>query len=279
MTLTQHTVTGHGGVQLSVQAGGPRDAPAVILIHGWSQCHLSWQRQFPLTEHLRLIIPDLRGHGQSEKPDAPEAYDTSAPWAGDIAAIIAHFELTNPLLVGWSMGGWTVMDYLRMHSDTNIAGAMLVGSNITPGRFMPADIRAARQADKAVDAPGMFGEDLAENLRATAAFVEVCFHQQPDPDDFTAMVAFNMLCPVHARTASRQRSENYVPVANATTKPVMMQWGAHERVALPALGENAFSAFPNATKHIYENSGHAPFWEEPEAFNANLLAFVQRCAP
>jgi len=40
----KHSITGHGGVQLCVHDLGPETAPAIILVHGWSQCHLSFAR-------------------------------------------------------------------------------------------------------------------------------------------------------------------------------------------------------------------------------------------
>jgi len=109
----KHSITGHGGVQLCVHDLGPETAPAIILVHGWSQCHLSFARQAALAEGFRLILPDLRGHGQSDKPLGPACYDNSRPWAEDMQAIITSLALDAPLLVGWSMGGWVVMDYLE----------------------------------------------------------------------------------------------------------------------------------------------------------------------
>lgn len=276
MSLTRHQICGHGDAQLSVHEGGPKGAQSVILIHGWSQCHLSWERQFTLTDRLHLIAPDLRGHGQSDKPRDPSAYDNSAPWAGDIAAIIEHFDLINPILVGWSMGGWVVMDHLRINGDANLGGVMLVGSNIIPGQPMPPAAEATR-ARPEVKADGMFTGTLAQDLAATTAFVQACFHQQPAPDDLARMVGFNMLCPQHAR-ACRKRREDYRPVAANTNVPAHVTWGAHEGIAPPPLSQIAAQAFANATTHAFANSGHAPFYEEPEAFNAALLAFVESCA-
>ena len=125
-----HLITGHGGVQLRVHDLGPEAAPAIILVHGWSQCHLSFERQAALAGQFRLILPDLRGHGQSDKPLEPACYDSSDPWAEDIQTIIQTLDLKSPLLVGWSMGGWVVMDYLEHFGDSALAGVGLIGSSI-----------------------------------------------------------------------------------------------------------------------------------------------------
>jgi pimeloyl-ACP methyl ester carboxylesterase len=57
---------------------------------------------------------------------SPACYDNSRPWAEDMQAIITGLALDTPLLVGWSMGGWVVMDYLEHFGDAALAG---VGSD------------------------------------------------------------------------------------------------------------------------------------------------------
>ncbi|MDA9115346.1 alpha/beta hydrolase [Planktomarina temperata] len=272
----KHSITGHGGVQLCVHDLGPETAPAIILVHGWSQCHLSFARQAALAEGFRLILPDLRGHGQSDKPLDPACYDNSRPWAEDMQAIITSLALDAPLLVGWSMGGWVVMDYLEHFGDAALAGVGLIGSSITTGAHLPPAAAKVRN-DPPAKAVGMYSEDLAENLAAVQAFVSVCFHQQPDAGTLAQAVGYNMLVPPQVRAAARLRQEDRRAVAEATVKPAWVAWGAHERLAPAEMGQQALAHFPNAEGQIYHNSGHSPFWEEATAFNTDLAAFATRC--
>ena len=55
---------------------------------------------------FRLITPDLRGHGRSDKPRPPETYTDGKRWAEDIAAIIDGLELERPILLAWSYSDW-----------------------------------------------------------------------------------------------------------------------------------------------------------------------------
>lgn len=247
-----------------------------MLIHGYSQCSLSFLRQHPLAETHRLIIPDLRGHGQSDKPLNADAYNKSEPWANDVKAIIDALNLGIPLLLGWSMGGWVVNDYVRTFGDADIAGIALVGSSITTGKKLPPEAFVARSNNPDVAALGMRGDDLAENLRATAKFVQVCFSTPLSPDDLAFMTGFNMLCPPVVRQACRTRNEDYRGSCATMTKPALVLWGQHENLAPAPMGEQALNTFPNATAFIYENSGHAPFWEEADRFNTDLAAFADQ---
>ncbi|MEX0351157.1 MAG: alpha/beta fold hydrolase [Paracoccaceae bacterium] len=275
--MRQHRITGHGGVGLEVFDLGPEDAPPILLIHGWSQHHLSWTRQYQLAEEFRLIMPDLRGHGASDKPDAPEAYDHSLPWAEDLAAIIDALSLNRPLLVGWSMGGAVAGDYVKHFGDQLISGFCMVDSFATTGSHMATEARDARRADEAVMAAGMTTADQSANLSATLGFVRACFHRQPEPDDLARIVGFNMLCPPHVREAARQRDEDYRPHLSQMSVPALVLWGAHDRPAPPIVGQEAAAAIPAAKSLVYEDCGHSPFWEESDRFNTDLRQFARHC--
>lgn len=276
--MRRHTVTSADGTRLCVSdhtpPEGQPDAPALLLIHGWSQSCLSWDRQLPLARTHRLILPDLRGHGQSDKPADPAAYDTPRPWADDIDAILTQLGATRPLLVGWSMGGLVALDYLSRHGGDRVAGLALVGCGITTGRHVPEAARQERAADSAITAQGMYGDDLGDNLDATLAFLRACFHQQPDAGDLARMMGFNMLVPPAIRAAARLRHADHRQTAAEFTKPVLLLNGAHDRAARPAMIDEAQAGFADVTRITFDGCGHAPFWEEPARFNRDLARFA-----
>lgn len=277
--MIRHDIPSGDGTRLAVFETGPADGFPILLIHGWSQHHLSWARQLDsaLPKTLRLIVPDLRGHGASAKPDDPRAYNHSSPWAQDIAAVITALNLKAPALVGWSMGGWVVQDYLRVHGPKDISGVMLVGSSITTGRHSPAEARLQRDADADVVAEGMYSEDQAANISATLDFVKACFASPPQPDDLARMVGFNMLVPPHIRIACRRRQEDYRTLWQGITLPTTIVTGALERLSLPAAVQEMQDHIPHAQILTYPGCGHAPFWEDPQRFNSDLETFATQC--
>src|SRR2546423_766961 len=117
-------VRGGGGVRLHAREWGNERAPALLLIHGWSQSDLCWTKQVAgeLADRFRVVTFDLRGHGLSEKPSGLKHYADEQQWADDVAAVIEQTGLERPVLVAWSYGGFVVADYLRAYGDGGISG-------------------------------------------------------------------------------------------------------------------------------------------------------------
>lgn len=271
------TVTGANGVLLHVPEWGDPNGVPLILIHGWSQAHPCWEKQLSgALDGFRLIAPDLRGHGLSDKPDGAEQYDHSQPWADDLQAILDALKIDKAVLVGWSMGGKIVLDYLRVHGEARVAGYCLVGSSSMTGRYVAEQAQNKRN-DPDVRATGMVKGSLDEDLTATLAFLRACFHQQPEPDALARMMGYNMLCPQDIRHASRLRHDDYGPDLAHLTVPCLAIWGKHERVFVSPMPEDTLAALPNIRGLFYNDSGHAPFYEEAARFNADLAAFATAC--
>jgi pimeloyl-ACP methyl ester carboxylesterase len=125
------------GVQLTYEDQGA-GAPAFLLVHGWT-CNRSFFA--PQAEHFagrhRVVSVDLRGHGESEKPDGEYSI---AVFAEDLADLIRRLDLGRVIAVGHSMGGLIVLQLAVAHPDLVAAVAML-----DPAPFS-ADVRAAMEA-------------------------------------------------------------------------------------------------------------------------------------
>ena len=272
MKALSHTVSGYGGVKLHVREAGNPDGPPLLLIHGWSQHHLSWSKQFKgmLAERFRLIAPDLRGHGASDKPEGAHHYDCAAPWADDMRAVIRDLSLENPLLVGWSMGGWVAMDYLSIHGDADIAGIALIGTSV----MAPGSPEVLAERSPAVKAEGMYSANQEVALTSTIAFLKACFAAPLSKQDLALMTGFNMLVPPAIRKASRLRQTDSEAALLATDRPVAVFWGEAEKVCSRTMFDATTAALPEATTFTYPGAGHAPFWERPDAFDTDLASFA-----
>jgi pimeloyl-ACP methyl ester carboxylesterase len=269
-------VTGFGGVRLHVQEYGPPAAPAILFVHGWSQCYLCWKFQLgsDLAGRYRLVAFDLRGHGMSEVPRDDEAYIRSEPWAGDVAAVIEQLGLHRPLIVGWSHGSFVVCDYLRQHGDAAVSGVVLSSWAVRIG---------TDAADRANIGPGFedyfagsIAPDLEANIAAMRQFIDACVHTPLAPADRDEMLAYNMVVPPFVRSATgRHELCDNTSVLSQLSVPLLAAHGVRDTVVLPRSLELVRAARPQARFAVYEHSAHAPMLEEPERFNHELREFAQ----
>ena len=86
-----------GDTTLHVATAGPRDGQPVLLIHGWPQTWLAWRHLIPRLDGYRLVMPDLRGLGDSGRSDA--GYDKLS-LARDLVGLTEVMELPDTFVVG-----------------------------------------------------------------------------------------------------------------------------------------------------------------------------------
>src|SRR5262245_49939158 len=121
----------HNGTRLAFDDRGV-GKPAFVFIHGWT-CNRTFFA--PQVEHFakrhRVVSVDLRGHGESDKPQGP--YPISA-YAADVAHVIAELKLGKVIAVGHSLGGIIVLQLAAAHPDR---GAGIVMVDPAPLTFPP----------------------------------------------------------------------------------------------------------------------------------------------
>jgi len=91
------------GVGIEYEVTG--EGPPVVLLHGFPDSGRLWRHQVPALADagLQVIVPDLRGYGRSDKPEAVEAYSLMR-LAGDVMAILADLQITKANVVGHDWG-------------------------------------------------------------------------------------------------------------------------------------------------------------------------------
>lgn len=264
-----YIVTAPDGVRIAVQESGNPGGLPIIFIHGLLGSHLNWEKQLndPQLQRFRLITFDLRGHGLSDKPQQALAYSDDKRWAEDLRAVIEQSHARKPLLVGWSLGGAVMTNYLAAFGDQQISGAIYVDGvvELTPA-LIPAHDNVYRD---------MISDDLKTHLDGERAFLQLCFYQQPDRITFerllanAAMAGWPMQRAVMSMTIPLAQGLKHVRV------PLLFIYGEHDALINPAASLNrAKQMNPAIQTRIYRHSGHAPFIEESVRFNQDLAAFA-----
>jgi pimeloyl-ACP methyl ester carboxylesterase len=118
-------------------AGLKTDKPPLVLCHGWPEIAFSWRYQIKALSEagLRVIAPDQRGYGATDRPEPVEAYDLEH-LTGDLVGLLDHLGIDKAIFVGHDWGGFVVWQMAMRHRD-RVAG--VVGVNTPHIPRPPAD--------------------------------------------------------------------------------------------------------------------------------------------
>ena len=146
------------GIAMNVVTAGPEDAPPAILLHGFPESHRTWRALVPpLQKSVRMVMPDIRGYGASDKPQDVKDY-ASDILVADIFALADALEIDRFSLVGHDWGG--AMAWAAALSGNPRITRLAIVNSPHPLIFQKSLIedeaqRAASQYMRAFREPGM----------------------------------------------------------------------------------------------------------------------------
>lgn len=265
--------TSAGRIACRISAGS---GPAIVLVHGNSASSRAFARQFDSglgTAH-RLIAFDLPGHGQSADAADPAATYNMPGYARVLREVVGQLGLGDAVFAGWSLGGHIVLEAAPDLPEAR--GFVIFGT--PPLGFPPAMERAF------LPTPAMaftFAPEL--NEEQARAYVAAAF--RPGVTDLPAEMIADVL-----RTDGRARAQlaasigpggfrDEIAVIGALKQPLAVLHGAQEQL----INGDYFKTLTMPTLwrgqvQTIEGAGHIPQWEQPEAFNALIQAFVRETA-
>ena len=126
------------GIRMGYYDAGPAtDKPPVVLCHGWPEIAFSWRHQIKALSEagIRVIAPDQRGYGATDRPEPVEAYDMEH-LTGDLVGLLDHLKVDKAIFVGHDWGGFIVWQMPLRHAS-RVAG--VVGVNTPHYDRAPAD--------------------------------------------------------------------------------------------------------------------------------------------
>lgn len=246
----------------------------VVLIHGWCMSSAVWKYQFDgLASSVRLIAPDVRGHGRSKGISAQLDFNRLAD---DLVELFELLDLSRAILVGWSMGAQVALQAYAALSG-RLSGLVLVaatpcftanenfahGLSATEARGMR--IKVERSMQRALDGfhSRLFAEDELEN-HPSAAEIKQLLSMIELPDSVAALDALDAL----TRTDMR-------PLLATIDLPVLIVNGARDRICLPQASSYLKEHISAAVQETYQRCGHAPFLTQYQHFNAGLIRFTR----
>jgi pimeloyl-ACP methyl ester carboxylesterase len=164
-----------GGVSLTYDDRPPAGEPAgvIMLVHGFAMSRaeswkrLGWYAAFE-RKGWRAIAPDLRGHGESDKPHAASAY-ARADMIGDLVALLDHLDVGRVDLMGYSMGAHLALGLALRHPE-RVGHLILggVGARLLDGGGPMAQARMTMVEAMRTDDPDSISEPTLKGFRKFA---------------------------------------------------------------------------------------------------------------
>lgn len=252
---------------------GPADPP-VVLLHGFLSSGIQWRGTMErLGSELRLLAPDLPGHGLSDLPARPQALgdyaDTLEGWAEALG-------LGPSIVIGHSFGGMVAVDWTGRYPD-RAAGVGLVAPAGVPHRW-------ARPPLGPLAVPGLrrvLGPLWIWFLSSRPVGWRFFGHIVADPKAVDPQVVRDFQWSFRrAREAFRRLDFYEFPELperlQEIAAPVRILWGSLDRVLDPSDAYVFLRHLPRAELTLLDGCGHAPMVEKPVLFDHWLMETVRR---
>ncbi len=245
----------------------------VLFLHGNSACKEVFALQFEssLAQKYRFIAIDLPGHGNSDKAVDPEKTYTISGYTDVAIEVMKKMQLTDPIVVGWSLGGHIGLNMLQ--KGQKLAGLLITGTppiNISPEGF--AEGFRPLPLFKTLFTQIVFSEAEAKEFMSGGGF---------DTEKHPFIVAAALKTDGYARHYLAESMGKGVggnqkeTVEKDKTLLCVIQGGNDEGINNDYILKLQYKNLFNQV-YIIENSGHAVFWEKPEEFNRILSLFLAR---
>lgn len=270
---------GDGDDVLMLVNGGP----------GLACDYLRDAHSFLAARGLRVVAFDQLGCGASDRPDDPALWSLPR-YVAEVEAVRTALDLGRVTLLGHSWGGWLSIEYTLTHPEA--VRALILADTAGDLPHLMSELHRLREAlgpgtdarMRAFEAEGRFedpdylalvhaldrrhvfrGETTPAPLaRSIAGWNPVPYRAMQGPNEF-----------LYIGTLKDWRRLDAMP---AIRVPTLVLCGRHDEQT-PDCAMRMVERLPFVEFHIFEDSSHMPFWEEPETYRALLIDFLKRRRP
>lgn len=250
------------GLAMAYQEDGAGEA--LLLLHGLGSCSDDWELQLPtFAGQYRVIAPDMRGHGRSEKPPGPYSVPMMA---ADVIGLMDHLGVTAAHVVGLSMGGMIAFQ-LAVDCPERVRSLTIVNSGPA---LVPRTVGEWLRVRQRLLLARFFGPTRS------ALFLSHRLFPKPDQE------------AVRAQFIERWSAND--PAAYLASMRALIGWSVMDRIDrincpvlvisgdrdyTPAAAKRAYTALLSRGKLvIFEDSGHATPIDQADRFNTCVLDFL-----
>ena len=253
------------GIEMTYDDVG--SGPSVVLLHGYPFNRSMWADQIAeMKQHHRVIVPDLRGHGDTAVTQTPA---TMQSMATDVAALLESLNISRATIGGLSMGGYVALAFYRLFP-------LRVRSLVLADTRAQADTDEGKQnreqqAEKALR-EGM--EGVADGLLPKLLAPETVTKHPEIVKRLRGMMADTS--PEGAAAALRGMAErpDQTSFLSRIIAPTLILVGSEDAITPVADSELMHREIGGSRLKVIEGAGHVSNLERPEEFNKALVKFL-----
>lgn len=228
----------------------------ILFLNGLGQRKEAWNPQLELSEHYRLIIPDLMGHSSNDPPDKPITLENMAI---EVIELLDNLHIESTFICGLSLGGLLAQEIYRQRPE-KVKGLIISNSTwYIPSYFANKIVRKSEK---------LFHEDKNKLI---SCIVEQSIYNKKFIEEAKQSFYIN---DSYLECALSGSGYNYFPTLLKVSVPTMLIGGRYDRVTPYSYNLFVFKWLIPKAKTVILNSGHLSNLECREEFNAAIRQFI-----
>ncbi len=239
----------------------------VVLIHGYPFNRTLWNEQVAaLSGSYRVIVPDLRGFGESGSSDGSSTMNRMAQ---DVAALLDHLEIPRVTIGALSMGGYVTFAFYKQFASR--VRALILADTRAQADTEEAKQNRAQQAEKAL-AEGMAG--IADAMLPKLLTPETVSKRPEIVKRVRDMMLKTKSEGAAAALRGMAERDDQTSLLSKITVPTLIVVGAEDAITPVADSQKMHEGVAGSRLVVLENAGHVSNLERTEKFNEALLDFL-----
>ena len=246
----------------------------MLLLHGIPGSSLAWKNAGAhLAEKYQVVIPDLRGFGQSDWPHGDYYMTAQAEALKDLLNVLG---ITNLYLGGHDFGGPVAVTLMRLFPEFQVKGLVLSATNVFTDTYVPPPLRLAKGpglstimfAAMAGDRAGLWlMYQAATKNKREASWTQFKQHLTPTGMKLTRLIFQRSLADLQGNYREVEAMLGRIDV------PTLVLWGDRDPFFAPSVGERIQKVIPDSELTIYASTGHFVPEERPREVSEDILTF------
>lgn len=250
------------GIEINYELQGQTGLP-IVLIHGFGLDHTIWMDvASKYLRNYRVIMPDVRGHGES---DAPEGVYPMSVMARDIAHLLGFLGINKAILCGHSMGGYITLAFAE-HFPEQLAGMGLItthaGSDSTEKRAGRYEMVEAIQEQGSI----ALAESLASNLTKDQEIIQ----------EVTKIIKKTSPDGIIGALKGMAERQDRTHLLSEIMLPSLVVAGEKDEIIDVETAQQMAEGLSNVTFLKISGAAHMPMLETPEELGTGLLTLIHR---